>query len=177
MAEPLDRILEDGYLGDLAELPMDEVRARRAECQEIETGLSMLRRLAQGRLDIVGLEQARRAEGGDPDSLPDLIARLPEVLSDRTRSEGPGRLPQLLAPGALDSDLEAELEQVASSGSVTDLPRLSDDELRAMAEALEALEAKVSAHRRLLFGRIDALQAEITRRYRDGEATVDSLLG
>jgi hypothetical protein len=177
MAAPLDRILEDGYLGDLAELPMDEVRARRAECQEVETGLSMLRRLVQGRLDIVGLEQARRAEGGDPDSLPDLIARLPEVLSDRTRSEGPGRLPQLLAPGALDTDLEAELERSASTGSVSDLPRLSDDGLRAMAADLEVLEAKVSANRRVLFERIDALQAEITRRYRDGEATIDSLLG
>ena len=38
----------------------------RTECQEVETGLSLLRRVVQGRLDIVGLELTRRAEGGDP---------------------------------------------------------------------------------------------------------------
>ncbi len=75
-------------LGDLPARPMDEVRRMRAECQEVETGLSLLRRLVQGRLDIVGLELARRAEGGDPADLPDLIARLPQVLSDRTHAPG-----------------------------------------------------------------------------------------
>jgi hypothetical protein len=34
----------------------------------------------------------------------------------------------------------------------------------------------VSSHRHDLFTRIDALQAEITRRYKTGEASVDSLL-
>jgi hypothetical protein len=34
----------------------------------------------------------------------------------------------------------------------------------------------VSGQRRDLFERIDALQAEITRRYKTGEASVDSLL-
>ena len=45
-----------------------------------------------------------------------------------------------------------------------------------MADALAALEVKVSGYRHDLFERIDALQAEITRRYKTGEATVDSLL-
>ena len=34
----------------------------------------------------------------------------------------------------------------------------------------------MSSQRHALFERIDALQAEITRRYKTGEATVDSLL-
>ncbi len=33
-----------------------------------------------------------------------------------------------------------------------------------------------SAERKELFGRIDALSAELVRRYRDGEADVDGLL-
>ena len=45
-----------------------------------------------------------------------------------------------------------------------------------MTEQLDAFEHEVSGHRRDLFERIDALQAEITRRYKTGEATVDSLL-
>lgn len=147
----------------------------RAECQEVETGLSLLRRLVQGRLDIVGLELARRAEGGAGD-LQDLISRLPEVLSDRTRSEGPGRLPTLLAPAELDAELQTRLDTLAPPGWLADATGISDEDLAAMAERLAEFEREVSDRRRDLFGRIDALQAEITRRYREGEATVDSLL-
>jgi hypothetical protein len=41
---------------------------------------------------------------------------------------------------------------------------------------LSDLEHAVSARRRSLHERIDALQSELTRRYKTGEATVDSLL-
>jgi hypothetical protein len=148
----------------------------RTECQEVETGLSLLRRMAQGRLDIVGVELTRRAEGGDPADLPDLIARLPEVLSDRTRAPGIGRLPQMMVPGELPEELEAELDAIVGAGHLADLPAVDDEHLRSMADDLAAFEQKVSGYRHELFERIDALQAEITRRYKTGEATVDSLL-
>lgn len=176
MAADLDQLLDPGYLGDLSARPMDEVRAMRAACQEVETGLSMLRRVVQGRLDIVGLELTRRAEGGDPADLPDLIARLPEVLSDRTNAPGVGRLPQFMAPGELPPELEAELDGILGTGRLADLPGLEDEVLRSLAERLEAFEQKVSGHRQALFDRIDPLQAEITRRYKTGEATIDALL-
>ena len=35
---------------------------------------------------------------------------------------------------------------------------------------------RVSTLRRAMFDRIDTLQAELTRRYREGETTVDDLL-
>ena len=79
----------------------------RAECQEVETGLSLLRRLVQGRLDIVGLELTRRLEGGPPTDLADLITKLPEVLSDRTHAPGTGRLPQLMSPGEMPASSSA----------------------------------------------------------------------
>jgi hypothetical protein len=132
--------------------------------------------MVQGRLDIVGVELTRRAEGGDPSDLPDLIARLPQVLSDRTRAPGVGRLPQMMAPGELPEGLEAELDAIVGAGHLSDLPAVDDDRLRSMADALAELEQRVSGHRHDLFERIDALQAEITRRYKTGEASVDSLL-
>jgi hypothetical protein len=171
----LERLLAPGYLGDLTARPMEEVRAMRAECQEVETGLSLLRRVVQGRLDIVGLELAQRSEGGSG-GLADLIERLPEVLSDRTRTEGPGRLPTLLAPDEVDPELQARLDELAPPGRLAGPSSLDDDELRAMAADLEAFEHEVSGQRKAMFERIDALQAEITRRYREGEASVDSLL-
>ena len=176
MAADLEQLLDPGYLGDLTARPMDEVRSMRAACQEVETGLSLLRRVIQGRLDIVGLELARRAEGGDPADLPDLIARLPAVLSDRTRAPGVGRLPQLMTPGELPPELEAELDSIVASSHLADLPAVPDDRLRSLADELAAFEQKVSGQRQALFDRIDALQAEITRRYRTGEASVDALL-
>jgi hypothetical protein len=176
MTAALADLLDPGYLGDLPARSIEEVRAMRSECQQVETGLSMLRRMVQGRLDIVGVELTRRAEGGDPTDLPDLIALLPEVLSDRTHAPGVGRLPQLMAPGELPPELEAELEAIGGAGAVSDLPSLTDDALHALAEELAAFEQKVSGQRGALFERIDALQAEITRRYKTGEATVDSLL-
>jgi hypothetical protein len=176
MAADLDALLDPGYLGDLPARDMDEVRRMRAECQEVETGLSMLRRVVQGRLDIVGVELHRRADGGDPEDLPDLIARLPEVLSDRMRSPGVGRLPQIMTPGEMPPELEAELDSLVGDGHLADLPSVDDDHLHSMADQLTEFEQRVSGYRRELFERIDALQAEITRRYKTGEASVDSLL-
>ena len=176
MAADLHALLDPGYLGDLPSRPIDEVRAMRAACQEVETGLSMLRRVVQGRLDIVGVELTRRVEGGDPEDLPDLIARLPAVLSDRTHAPGVGRLPQLMAPGELPEDLVAELDGIVGPARLSDLPSVDDVVLRSIADALGAFERVVSGHRKALFERIDALQAEITRRYKTGEATVDALL-
>lgn len=176
MPTDLAALLDPGYLGDLPTRTMDDVRAMRAECQEVETGLSLLRRLVQGRLDIVGLELTRRAEGGDPTGLPDLIARLPELLSDRTHAPGVGRLPQMMAPGELPPELEAELDAIVGPGHLADLPSVDDERLRTMADQLAVFEQKVSGHRHDLFEPIDALQAEITRRYKTGEASIDSLL-
>lgn len=176
MAADLDEILDASYLGDVRSRSMEEIRAMRAECQSVETGLSLLRRLVQGRLDIVGLELSRRAEGADRADLPDLIARLPEVLADRTHAPGVGRLPQFMAPGELPEALEAELDAIVGAADLAGLPDVPDDDLARIARELEAFEHKVSAHRKALFDRIDALQAEITRRYKEGEASVDSLL-
>lgn len=176
MAADLAELLDPTYLGDLRARPMEEVRAMRATCQEVETGLSMLRRVVQGRVDIVRSELDRRANGGEPGDLTDLIARLPEVLSDRTRPSGVGRLPQLMAPGELPTELEAELDAIAGNRRLADLPSRSDADLEEMTEQLQAFEQRVSANRQALFERIDALQAEITRRYKDGEASVDALL-
>src|SRR5580765_4204393 len=131
----------------------------RTECQEIETGLSYLRRLIQGRLDIVGAERQRRAEGREPGDLADLISQLPEILSDRTRSPGFGRLPQLLAPGETEPELTRRLDAILGDHDLESLPKLDDDEVERMRADLDALEREVSDQRRKVFDRIDALQA------------------
>ena len=172
MAADLDRILAPGYVEGLEGLDLDEVRARRAECQEVETGLSLVRRLAQGRLDIVAAEQARRA-GASAGTGPS-----EDTASEDAASEdaGVGRLSQLLAPAELPEDLAAEVDAALPPVRLAQLATLADDELAATAERLGELEREVSERRRRLFERVDALQAELTRRYRTGEASPDTLL-
>lgn len=172
----LERILSDDYLGDIQARPLDEIRIMRAECREVETGMSYLRRLVQGRLDIVRSALERGVEGAEAGDLSDLIERLPSILAERSRPPGVGRLPQILAPGEVDEELTGELDEIITAGRLGQLPELGTEELRSAAEQLEALERKVSDRRHQLFERIDALQAEITRRYRTGEASVESLL-
>lgn len=176
MTETLEAILADDYLGDVAALSIEDIRARRAACKEVETGLSYLRRLVQGRLDVVAAEDARRSEGGSGEDLEDLISRLPALLAGSTRSEGTGRLPSSIGTGTVDDDLQDELDAIVTDSHLGEPDQLTDDDLSSVRESLVQFEQKVSRLRRTLFDRIDALEDELTRRYKSGEASVDSLL-
>src|SRR3546814_6110676 len=102
----------------------------RAGCQEVESGMALLRRLVQGRLDIIGLELRRRASGAVPEDASDLIAHLPEVLADRTHAPGVGRLPQIMAPGELPDGLQGELDSIVGPAELADLKEVDDERLR-----------------------------------------------
>lgn len=147
----------------------------RRECQAVETTLSYLRRLVQGRHDIVAGELDRRRTGGAPGDLSALIERLPDILSDRTRSDGPGRLPQTMEPGELSGRLVDQLDAIVVEVHLDEPDQLAEAELDRIGARLDELEQEVSALRRSLFDRIDMLAAELTRRYKSGEASVDSL--
>jgi hypothetical protein len=174
----LGDILGPDYLAGIGTLPMDVLRAKRGDCQEVEVALSYLRRLIQGRLDIVLAERRRRAEGGPAVDLDALVSELPQILADRGRSPGNGRLPTFLAPDEVEVDqgLLARLDGIAGPAQLSSLADLDDGALQAVADDLARLEGEVSATRQSLFERIDAIQEEIVRRYKTGEATVDSLL-
>jgi hypothetical protein len=171
----LDRVLAEAYVGDIIALSMDDLRAKRAECQGLEVALSYQRRMAQGRLDIVAAEQRRRAEGGAEPSADDLVRNLAETLADRSRPPGNGRLPQLMTPEVAEVNTDV-LDAIARPGALARITELSDEGLASYIDELSTYEHLVSGRRRALHERIDELQAEITRRYRTGEATVESLL-
>ncbi len=176
MDTEIDRILAVGYLGDVARRPIAEIRNLRLECQSVETQLSYLRRVVQGRHDIVAGELDRRRDGGDPKDLASLVDQLPQILADRIHSPGLGRLPQTLQPGDVSGRLFDRMESIVTENHLTTFLELSNAQLATIATELEALEREVSKLRRAMFDRIDALQAELTRRYRDGEANVEELL-
>ena len=172
--DTIDRLLDRAYLAGVAGLRIEEIRAKRAELQEAETGLSYLRRVVQGRIDIASAELRRRREGGDPADVSRLIEQLPTILADHLRAPGVGRLPLGVGSGTVDPAFQARVDEAVAV--LDDLAVLSDDELDAAGTRLADLEHETSDRRHALFERIDALQAELTRRYRAGEANVESLL-
>jgi len=175
MSSEHDALLDPSGLTDLEDRPIDEIRARRAACIEVETGLSYLRRLIQGSLDIIERELVRRAGGGDPQSVGDLVDQLPDILGEIPRPPGVGRLTQILEPTEFDDELIRAYEDLVGDGRLARAADLGGVELVALMDQLREIEVKVSARRHDFHQCIDALQSEMTRRYRTGEVTVDSL--
>jgi len=173
--DDVDRVLAENYLGDLPAQPIEAIRAMRDECRAVEDKVSYLRRMIQGRADIVAADLRRRAAGGSPIDLGTLIEQLPDILSDKGSTGGPGRLPSGVIPPEDDS-LTTELDRFAGPDVLGHLPELSDEEVGELALSIGELERKVSGSRRGLFGRIDALNGELARRYGTGEADVAALL-
>lgn len=149
-------------------LSLDELRGLRSELQQQDDVVSYARRVAQARVDLVKSEMARRDDDG---SVSDEVT---EVLSQHLNS-GPGRPPRP-AEDLSDNTLSAELDSICSAAGFGRIDELTEDELSTLAEAIEAFERRVSQDRRERFELLDAMSAELVRRYRDGEADVDSLL-
>ena len=150
----------------------------RVECQRAEDGLSFVRRQAQGRLDIVAAELTRRNEGKGPSDAADIVDMLPEILGHGVSTQGGVANVRMtsLEPPEDASLLTVELEGILHHSSLTGLGQITDEELRQLLERLTEYDRLVSDRRRALHDRLDALQAEIVRRYKTGEVSVESLL-
>jgi hypothetical protein len=172
--EVLERIAAPSYLDNLTSLPIETIRSLRAECHREENRMSYLRRLAQGRHDIVQAEAERRLAGAEP-ATGDVLTDLVRALAGQVTGGKADRLPRGLVAGD-DPSFEAELDEVCPTVKLASLAGVPDDELTAALNGLWALEREASGWRLLLFRRLDVLAAELTRRYREGEADVDSLL-
>jgi hypothetical protein len=174
-ASPLDDVLHPGFLDGISAMPINEVRLRRRQASELEADLSYLRRLVQGRLDIL-IDESRRRDSGDSGDLSSLVRRLPEILGEHVHGSGGGRSPMLLVRPDADGERVLRQELIVDAEQLATLPELDDAELQSKLTALSRLEQEVSADRRAVHGVIDRLQEELIRRYKTGEATVEGLL-
>lgn len=170
----IDRVLDPAYLDGLAGRSLPEVRALRDEVDQEETDLSYLRRLLQARLDLVEAEEARRADGAAAPT--DMVAFLTSVLADGERAPSRGSGRHAISSPSRAGESRRHVEKLASDTLLTDLAGMPDADLSAAREVLARGEATVSAQRAAVHDVLDAVNAEIGRRYRDGEASVDALL-
>ncbi|MCW2501244.1 MAG: AmfC protein [Frankiales bacterium] len=168
----IDRVLAEDYLAGLGEAPLADVRASRDEAEQDEVDLSYIRRLVQGRMDIIRAELNHR-EGGAQGSVVDNLAN---VLADEPRAgaRGLGRH-VTIEPSRVDSH-RRYVEALVADVDLTDTAARTTDELHHAMRVLSDEEQALSAKRRQVQAVMDTCQAEITRRYRDGEADVSTLL-
>jgi len=157
-----ERILDPAYVAGLEDRPDDELRAMHAECVELETEVSYVRRVAQARIDILTAEIDRRERGG---SLEELIDSLPQILADPGPRGDPAtsRLPLQLAPEQ-ESEWEPRLARLEAS--LADLPTLPVPQLTETLDGLRVLEREVSDQRRALFAVIDRIDLVLAERLR-----------
>jgi hypothetical protein len=164
----IDKVLDPEFLADLPDWPVDEVRRRQAECLEIETEVSYVRRMTQARIDILEAEIDRRASGG---SIADLIAALPEIRAD----EGPrapvekSRLTRHLAP-SMDIEWKRGRERLIADDTLAQLPNRDDDERQSTLRERGQLEHQVSQQRREVHLVIDRMEADLAARHTVGQA-------
>ncbi|MEU1788571.1 ABC transporter substrate-binding protein [Streptomyces sparsogenes] len=163
-----------------AGLRLPELRALRRSAQREEADLSYVRRLLQGRIDILRAELDRRSAPGSPVAAEDrppaaLVDLLPEILVD-----GPPGHRSSARHVTLDTPRGAEYRRLAEETlaevGLSDLGARTDEELADAMGRLVGYERQVSRRRRELQRTADDCGAEITRRYREGEAHVDDLL-
>jgi len=168
----IDKVLDPDYVNGLREISLDDLRERRREAEQEETDLSYMRRLLQGRLDILRAELARR--GGEQT---DLVQALPHILSDDGPAPGPRGMGRHISAEPSRADAHRRhVEQLVADVDLSNPDAHDDASLRRVLETLESEETKVSESRRAVQKVMDALTAEVTRRYREGDANPSDLL-
>lgn len=165
----LDQVLDPAFLADLARLDDHELRERRDVAQQEEVDLSYVRRLLQGRLDLLDAERAHRAGErpapgrGAARSDVQLVEELTRALTDDARStRGSGRHLTLQPSRVGEHRREAELAvaDVRTSGP----DQLGDAELVEATSRLRDMERRVSTTRRQVQAVEQRLTDEVTRR-------------
>lgn len=169
----IDSILDEGYLDGIEEASAAVLRQMRDDCREEESVISYARRVVQGKLDVLFAEVQRRRDAG---VATDALDVLPEILADH----GPSRRHELRDRAvstrvAGPEDLRRAGERAANIEPLGDLESSGNVELAKRFGKLAVEEERLSEVRSQLLERIDTLNDEIARRYRDGEANVQDV--
>jgi hypothetical protein len=159
----IDRIREPSYLDGIEALTLEDVRARRDECMAEREYLSLLRRLLQGRVEILGAELASR--GTDEDR--SLVDRLTEILASDEPVTSRGEAMRVSPPEEEMLLARRRVERLVADAGISDPASLDDARLTEAVEVLAAEEREVSVQRRDVLRILDAVQDELKRRYKE----------
>lgn len=159
----IDKVVDPTFVRGLDELSLEDLRARRDDAMSEREYLSLLRRLLQGRAEILKAEAESRAT----DETTPLVDRLSTILASDETAEPRGEAVRVAVPEDEMLLARRRVERLAADVGISDPTALSDDELTAAIDALVAEERSVSDSRRQVIDALDTLQDELKRRYRD----------
>jgi len=161
----IDRIRDAAYLEDVGDLSLEDLRARRDECLAEREYLSLLRRLVQGRAEILQAELASR--GTDAEAAP-LVERLAEILAgDEPQTPARGEAVRVGLPEEEMLLARRRVERIVADATLSDPSGMDDGQLTDVVEMLSEEERQVSEARGDVIRVLDALQDELKRRYKD----------
>jgi hypothetical protein len=174
LAEPnenrrIDRILDPGFVQGLGELSLDDLRARRDECLSEREYLSLLRRLVQGRAEILRAEIDRRGTGADDQPL---VERLSTILASEAGAPSRGEAVRVGLPEDEMLLARRRVERMVADAGLSDPGALDDERLAAAVEVLATEEQEVSEQRGRVIEVLDRLQDELKRRYKQDPSLV-----
>lgn len=168
-----DQIMEPEFVEGLQDLSLDDLRERRAMCDAVENELSYYRRMLHGRMDLLGFELRRRT-GEETRSL---IEALPEILTDHASGYMPSGRPTKVTLPDLPDQRRRHIDEVLEADFLTRIALVEEMELNEIQRSLVETEAEISAQRHSIQEAFNTIQSELTRRYKDGLAGFDQILG
>jgi hypothetical protein len=170
-----DRISDPSYLEGLTTRAVTELHEMRNECGEAENEVSFERRLCHARIDILTAELDRRSgkEEGD------LLSRLPEILASDVSTQSDSPLPPRARDFSIPRNTDVprrRVEEIVGEQTLARLSQVPTGEIKGIIESLAAHEKTLSERRRRIHDLLDEIQAEIVRRYTEGEADPNEAL-
>ncbi|MGH2712249.1 MAG: aerial mycelium formation protein [Actinomycetota bacterium] len=159
----IDEVLGSGFVDDLGSLETPEVRRRRDLAKAELEYVSFLRRLLQGRRDILRDELDRRRTDG---AAPDVVERVVSALSEGIRGPSQGRAPTVPLPEDEIAMARRRVEKLVGDTALSDLETLTDDRLEEAIGRIEEEERGVSERRAQIITVADTLHEEMKRRLR-----------
>jgi hypothetical protein len=165
----IDRIRRPEFVHGLPDLSLDELRRRRDDCFAEREYLSFLRRLVQGRAEILRAEIECRGEGGETSGLVD---RLAAILSADAQGPSRGEAVRVGIPDEEMLSARRRVERLVADAGLSDPGALDDDRLAEAVEILASEERELSQTRRTVLKVMDVLQEELRRRYREDPSLV-----
>lgn len=165
----IDRIRQPEFLEGLADLSLGDLRQRRDACLAEREYLSLLRRLVQGRAEILRAELERRTGEGDQSPL---IERLATILASDTQSSSRGEAVKVGLPEEELLLARRRVERLVADAGISDPGSLDDARLAEAVDVLGSEEHEVSESRAVVFDVLDQVQEELKRRYKDDPTLV-----
>lgn len=162
----IDRIREPSFAVGIEGMDLDELRARRDECMAEREYLSLLRRLLQGRAEILRAEVEARGAGGGGRT--ELVEHLTAILTgDEHTVTSRGEAMRVTIPEDELLLARRRVEKLAGDAGISDPASLDDSTLAGVIQTLSAEERTTSEDRRTVIDVLDRFQGELKRRYKD----------